>query len=228
MWIFLKSFCTENRFGFAAKTKPFSLKTVLFLHYLSGSLRAGALHTPQEHSLVVKRRTEEYSAHQKGSRGDVYVGCGSREERVAILPGQVDEDVTKKTSELDLRSWSQKFTRWRVGLVGRRQSGCLHRHEQWESTACCCMWLYTEAGVMKGQSMKGPGPVPWKSGLGCRFLAVELAHKYIRSWQVINQPSCHKHFFTVSSSFDCAMGRLRSQFPHQGLNLGHSTESPKS
>lgn len=33
--------------------------------------------------------------------------CGSREERVAVLPGQVDEDITKKTSELDLRSWSQ-------------------------------------------------------------------------------------------------------------------------
>ena len=70
---FFKSFCTENHFGFAAKTKPCSLKTVLFLHYLSGSLRAGALHTPQEHSLVVKRRTEEYRAHQKGSKGDVYV-----------------------------------------------------------------------------------------------------------------------------------------------------------
>ena len=124
------------------------------------------------------RDTEDYSAHQKGSKGGVYLCWGSGEERVAVLPGQADEDITKQTSELDLRSWSQKFTRWRVGSVGRRQSECLHRHEQWESTACGCMWLCREAGVL--QSMK--------VSCECMLLGSLSRHNKNLEWRTLKPP----------------------------------------
>ena len=101
------------------------------------------------------RDTEDYSAHQKGSKGGVYLCWGSGEERVAVLPGQADEDITKQTSELDLRSWSQVY-KVESGLCRQKakrvlaQAWTVREHSMWLHVALQGGWGASEyEGVMR-------------------------------------------------------------------------------
>ena len=99
-------------------------KNSLVPSYISSGLLAWALHTPQEQS-----------GHEETQRITVHIRRGAREmctcaEGVERRGWLCSQGKQMKTSPNRHLSWSQKFTRWRVGFVGRRQSECLHRHEQ--------------------------------------------------------------------------------------------------